>query len=257
MSVSVDIQEEYWGEVVDVNDPTKAGRLRVAVMSVFNELSTDKIPWADCKYDSQRQHDLPPLGRIVRVIFENGDLYRPLWFERRGSDTSGLSDDDYASGTVIVNKDLSQYGLDGQLLLCHTKTNGIELKLTRNDNTSTVNVRSDNSVFIQNGNTGKVIHISNDSISIGSEDTSAEPGVLGQTNTDALNQINDFIKELCDNLSKGLDQISSVAGGTPYTMSLVAPISKLKSSIELTKTSWYDKNNQFFEKTKSKIITVD
>lgn len=76
---------EYLGEVVDVADPLKEGRCRVKVFTVFDDLETVDIPWAnpqgkavffgqDGKAGSV---SIPKKGTIVKVTFNNGDIYSP------------------------------------------------------------------------------------------------------------------------------------------------------------------------------------
>lgn len=76
---------EYLGEVVDVNDPLKEGRCRVRVFTVFDDLNVEDLPWAvptgkslffgqDGKSGSV---SIPKKGTIVRVTFNNGDVYSP------------------------------------------------------------------------------------------------------------------------------------------------------------------------------------
>lgn len=76
---------EYLGEVVDVADPLKEGRCRVRVFTVFDDLEAADIPWAnpqgkavffgqDGKAGSV---SIPKKGTIVKVTFNNGDIYSP------------------------------------------------------------------------------------------------------------------------------------------------------------------------------------
>jgi hypothetical protein len=248
---------DYWGLVVDVNDPLKSGRIRVAVKSLFDLLDVEQIPWSEAKYYNPRTFDLPKLNQIVSVEFKHDDIHQPVWFERKGVNNFELSDDDYASSTVVINKNLADYELDGELIIDHTPTAGLRISLKRADSTSIINIRSDNSVFIQNGKTEHVVHLSDTSISLGSEDASAEPAVLGNKNEEALNKLNDFVSELIDKLSAGLDKLSMVASASPYTMTLATPISALKSQIIETQSNWYAANAEFFPTTKSEIVTLD
>ena len=72
-----------------------------------------------------------------------------------------------------------------------------------------------------------------------------------------LHGLNDFVSELIDKLSAGLEKISTVASSSPYTMTLAAPVSLLKAQITATQSAWYDANAEFFPTTKSEIVTLD
>lgn len=75
----------YRGEVVDVNDPKKSGRVRIRVFSIFDDVPVDSIPWAImgngvigglADYGS---FFVPDMGSHVLVVFENGDPEQPIY----------------------------------------------------------------------------------------------------------------------------------------------------------------------------------
>lgn len=76
----------YRGEVVDTNDPLRAGRVRVRVFSVFDDLSAGTIPWAimaDPFMGGQAGFGgffVPDIGSHVWVFFETGDPEQPVYF---------------------------------------------------------------------------------------------------------------------------------------------------------------------------------
>lgn len=249
---------QYWGAVISVDDETKSGRLQISVSGVFDEIAPENIPWAEPLYANVRTHDLPYVGQVVRVLFENDSIYEPRWFEPRGqANGQELSDDDYASGSILLHKDLSLYGLDGLLSIRHTNTEGLILSLTRSDTESIVNIRPDNSIALTNGRSGQVLHMSEDNISIGTETKSAEPATLGTTNEEALNKLNDFIDEFLTKLASGLANVASAASASPYTASLAPPLNIIKTQMDAVKSKWYDANSEHFVKTKSEKVTLD
>lgn len=75
------------GEVVDIEDPQKIGRVRVKVYGKFDDIPTDSIPWA---YPGNNQtggsktgggfFSVPKLGSIISVKFDNGNIYHPEYF---------------------------------------------------------------------------------------------------------------------------------------------------------------------------------
>lgn len=74
----------WLGEVVDVGDPLKRGRVRVRVFGKFDQLDIGDIPWAAPGMASTAGSSsgggflsVPKKGSLVAVTFSNGDLYYP------------------------------------------------------------------------------------------------------------------------------------------------------------------------------------
>lgn len=75
----------YRGEVVDVNDPLKAGRIKVRVFSVFDDIPVSVLPWAAYADPLMGGKDngsliVPQLNSHVYVFFEGGDHRYPVYF---------------------------------------------------------------------------------------------------------------------------------------------------------------------------------
>ena len=247
---------EYWGEVVDTTDPLKSGRVKVRVKTIFDEIDVKFIPWAVPKRVDSDTFEKPYLGEIVQIVFQNGDIMMPKWFRIRTA-SQNIDDEDYESFTVIKKKDLSKYGLDGNIDISYSKTNGLTFKLERENHTSEYTVRNDNTVFLKNGNTGKIIHLTKDGISIGSEDKSQQPAVVGDDNMKALQMLNDSIKEMSDKMQEQLEKLSIISGTSPYTKHLQTVFKTYKTTLKSTVDAFHSKNNNFFPETKSTFITLD
>lgn len=70
----------YVGIVEDNNDPKRLGRIKVRVQGVFERIPTEHIPWAHPYIDAHgKSYELPPIGKIVNVTFENGNMYSPYY----------------------------------------------------------------------------------------------------------------------------------------------------------------------------------
>lgn len=248
-------KEIYFGQVVSISDPLKTGKIRVRVIGVYDNIPEEHLPWALPEDYSDDTHSLPPIGSTVFIKFINNDIYYPVWYQIRGKEVN-LDDDDYQSGEILVQKDLSKYQDSGKLIIRYLKSSGLELVLGDNDD-STIIIRKDNTVYLQNGKTGDVIHISDKGISLGSQDESQQSGVLGENNQDSLNDLNDFINAIANTLSTGLTGISTVAASNPYTAPLAAPLNQLKAQVETIKAQYYQPNKSGFAKTLSKKITLD
>lgn len=76
----------YRGEVVDVEDPYEAGRVKIKVFSIYDDFSIDTIPWAimaDPFMGGQEGFGgffVPDMGSHVWVFFEQGDPEQPVYF---------------------------------------------------------------------------------------------------------------------------------------------------------------------------------
>ena len=249
-------KESYWGEVVASDDPKHASRVKVRVKTAYDELPLEAIPWAIPRYADGHSHDIPAIGELVAVKFLNEDIYFPTWYRIR-STTDKLSTDDYQSATVVTEKDLSLYELDGSLSIRYTKSEGLLLELVRNDNVSTIIIRNDNSIFLKNGNTDKVFHISNSSMSMGSETSSQQPCVVGNDNETALNMLNDTIKSLSEEMNTNLSLLSAAATASPYTRHLADIIRTYGTKVKALIATKHSANANFFPETKSTIATID
>lgn len=76
----------YRGEVVQVDDPKKANRIRVNVFGIYDGIPTDHLPWA-IYADSfmgggfnRGGAFVPDLGNHVWVFFEQGDPRQPVYW---------------------------------------------------------------------------------------------------------------------------------------------------------------------------------
>ena len=78
MDEDILLKKTYAGIVEDNNDPKRLGRVKVRVFEVYSEIETEDIPWASPWKDLNGENFiLPEKGKVVTVIFENGDLYKP------------------------------------------------------------------------------------------------------------------------------------------------------------------------------------
>lgn len=73
----------FIGEVVDVDDPKKLGRLKVRVPSAYGSIPVEDLPWAEPQFPYGSQNKgiffIPDVGSLVSVEFINGSKYRPVW----------------------------------------------------------------------------------------------------------------------------------------------------------------------------------
>ena len=108
---SVPTNKFYVGKVIDNNDPDKKLRVKVRVYGLMgNEIPDSDIPWAAAE-DSYMGSNIgsvviPPVGCIVRVYFENDDIYTPVYTSKVTTDN--IPEDvknDYPNNMVLFNTD--------------------------------------------------------------------------------------------------------------------------------------------------------
>lgn len=250
--------EKYFGEVVEVDSTKKSARIKVKVVTIFDEIPTEYIPYAYPKDLNSSELDLPHVGELVWVEFRNSDIMFPLWYKtRKDTNISNISDDDWVSATILKEKDLSKYGLDGLFSVRYTKTDGLILDLKRNDNTSTFVIRNDNTVLLKNGDTKHIIHLAKDNISLGSENKSEQPAVVGNDNHEALKKLNNEILDLANLMKENLDVMSKLSGSSPYTKHLQVGFRKYGEVVKQKIEQIHKINDNFFPETLSKKVTID
>lgn len=248
--------ESYYGEVVDIDDDQMASRIRVRVKTVYDEIPVEYIPWAIPRYLDGQSHDLPALGDRVQVKFLNSDKYYPMWYRVRGKSES-LSLNDYKSGSIIFEKDLSKYDLDGRIAIRWTESEGMVLQVLRDDNDSTITIRNDNTIVLTNGQTTRSIHLSNETIVLGSEDEGQQPATVGDDNVLAHQMINDMVKTLSEIMDKNLGILSKTAQANPYTAPLAPIFKSYGKEVKAQIKNIHKTNDDFFPETLSEVVTID
>lgn len=107
---------KYFGEVVDINDPLRKGRIRVRVYDIFSDNIPDSdIPWAipDYSYAGSIKGSfiVPPVGTRVRIEFDKGDIYCPVYIAK-GYYQSDLPDEistNYPNNMILYSTDQGEY----------------------------------------------------------------------------------------------------------------------------------------------------
>jgi hypothetical protein len=138
----------YIGIVEDNIDPDKLGRIKIRVLDVFDEAKIEEIPFATPWKDlGGSQISIPEKGKVVMVVFEQGDPYKPEyistehWNVNLENKLKSLSDSDYLSmkslifdhKTQIYSNDTEGLKLDHKWNNINIKSNGINLNLKDNN----------------------------------------------------------------------------------------------------------------------------
>jgi len=145
--------KKYLGVVEDNNDPERKNRCRIRVFNVFSGLETEDLPWALPRKDlSGKTSNLPQIGKVVSVEFENGDIYVPIYKysehynQNLENKLTSLSDDDYTSFNSLLFDDKTQiYANNSEGLKIDHKYNNVNIEedsinLNLKDNFGSVNI---------------------------------------------------------------------------------------------------------------------
>jgi hypothetical protein len=153
MKKKVEVGKTYIGVVEDIKDPDKMGRVKVRVLDIYEQQPLEDIPWAAPWKDlGGGQFSLPELGKVVIVVFDQGDSYKPEyiftehWNVNLENKLKTLGDEDYQSmRSVIFDHKTQIYVNDGEGLKIDHKFNNINIKdgginLNLKDNSRVLNL---------------------------------------------------------------------------------------------------------------------
>jgi uncharacterized protein involved in type VI secretion and phage assembly len=100
----------FRGEVVDVADPLQAGRVRVRIHGVYDNLTVEQIPWAlyaDPFMGGSPNAGgffIPELNSKVWCFFENADFMYPVYFAGAPSMLDGIDEAKSENSTYPNNR---------------------------------------------------------------------------------------------------------------------------------------------------------
>lgn len=154
----------FLGEVVDINDPQREGKIRIKIFGIFDDVPSENIPWAQCMLFSSAGSgtgsgtwSLPKLGSLVRVRFQNGNPYLPMWesIDRVSRELKEkLSEEsDYLNAHVLV------FDTEENLYIYRLPSEGLFFRLGSDDDSSQQIKFLDNgdlSLIINNGEEQKI-----------------------------------------------------------------------------------------------------
>ncbi len=157
----------YSGTVVDIEDPLKIGRIRVAVFGFFDGLDTELLPWAVPSTNTTSGSasgggffSVPKLDSVVDVKFDNGNIYCPQYTSQQR-----ISDElkEEVSGSYENTHSLIyDTTTDGGIKIYFTEAKGLMLDYK----STTLNIKPDNSIIIENPNGDKVELLNDGNITV-------------------------------------------------------------------------------------------
>lgn len=165
----------WLGEVVDIEDPLKIGRVRINVFGKFDEIPTTDIPWAYPAMNSTGGSDtgggffsVPKLGSIVSVRFDQGNIYHPEYYynQKISDDVKAEIEGSYPNAHVIIYDTVTE----GSLKIFFTEQKGLMLDYKETQ----INIKNDNSIDIHTASGKSKIELLDD-------------GTLNVTHADNIN----------------------------------------------------------------------
>lgn len=145
-----DLRNTSWlGEVVDIEDPQKIGRIKVKVFGKFDELENDAIPWAypgnnisAGSADGGSFFSVPKKGSIVSIKFDNGNIYYPEYFfnQHLSQDARKEIENSYTNAHIIVYDTVTE----GAFKIFFTEEKGLMIDYKK----SQINIKPDKSIDV-------------------------------------------------------------------------------------------------------------
>lgn len=125
----------FVGIVEENKDPKRKGRVKVRVQSIFKDIKLEHIPWASpFKNLDGKSFCVPAIGKVVNVIFPQGNLYEPHYIYSENYNVNlqdkleSMSDDEYANFVAILFDHRTQVYSDDMALTLDYFSNAIRIK---------------------------------------------------------------------------------------------------------------------------------
>ena len=146
-----DLDSTSWiGEVVDITDPLKIGRVKIKVFGKFDLIPTEHIPWA---YPANNMtagsatgggfFSVPKMGSLVAVRFDNGNIYHPEYtFQQKiSAEVKAEIENSYENAHIIIYDTVTE----GKLKIFFTEEKGLMIDYKEN----IINIKPDSNIHIK------------------------------------------------------------------------------------------------------------
>ena len=195
-----DLRTTQWvGIVEDTNDDIFEGRCKIRVYGKMDDrvdpedpesafkIPTVALPWArphQLMYGGSNsgsgKFEIPKLGSIVRITFDNGNFYQPVYHENiyPSDETKAEVEPSYQNSHVLIYD--TAFGLTGELetgnaeitneregehiKVFFTEEKGLMMDYTTTEGPTTVNIKPDNSIEIINANGDSIVMLNDGNI---------------------------------------------------------------------------------------------
>jgi hypothetical protein len=195
-----DLRTTQWvGIVEDTADDIFEGRCRIRVYGKMDDRvdpedpdSAYKIPTAALPWSRPHQlmyggsntgsgkFEIPKLGSIVRMTFDNGNLYQPIYHENiyPSDETKAEIEASYQNSHVLIYD--TAFGLTGgengtevtndregeHVKVFFTEEKGVMIDYTTTEGPTSINIKPDNSVEILNANGDSIVMLNDGNITM-------------------------------------------------------------------------------------------
>lgn len=218
----------YLGKVEDINDPLKIGRCKIRIGFLFGEdITTENLPWAYPAYSISfggggqcGSVSIPKIGAIVRVHFENGNIYTPIYasLQELADDVKELLQQNY-EGTHVI---LHDSDVDLQMHYTADTNGGLETTLKG----STIKIGNNTLITIATPDEQAITEYDKDSI------TNTANSEIMNTATNEIRNTSSVVWDKGEKVKLGSIPINSAVLGEPLflLLSSMASIIDLKMS---------------------------
>ncbi len=160
-----DLHDDDWiGLVTNNTDPLFSGRCQIRVFRLMDGIDAKELPWAvpiNSTFfagDGAGTLSVPKIGQIVRVQFNNGDIYAPEYSTIQNVDTELIETikEDYDGTHVIA------FDPDEELSIIYQRNLGIQIYYRE----SFIQISPDSMITIQHANQDSMIQLEGDKCNI-------------------------------------------------------------------------------------------
>jgi hypothetical protein len=160
-----DLHDNDWLGVISNNiDPTYSGRCQVRVYRLMDHLNAKDLPWAVpinstiFAGDGAGSLSVPKIGQIVRIQFNNGDIYSPEYTTIQNIDTQLIEriKEDYDGTHVML------YDPDEELTVIYQRNSGLQMFYRG----SFIQISPDSMITIEHANQESLIQLEGDKLNI-------------------------------------------------------------------------------------------
>ena len=155
---------DWIGVVTNINDPLASGRCQLRVFRLMDSIEESDLPWAIpvnstiFAGNGAGSISVPKVGQIVRVQFNNGDIYAPEYTTIQNIDTELIDEirDDYEGTHVLL------YDPDEELNIIYQRNRGFQMYYKG----SFIQISPDSMITIQHANQDSLIQMEGDVMNI-------------------------------------------------------------------------------------------
>jgi len=160
-----DMKDNDWiATITNNNDPLFSGRCQIRVFRLMDSIDSKELPWAVpinsviFAGDGAGSLSVPKIGQIVRIQFNNGDIYAPEYTTIQNIDTELIEEikEDYEGTHVIL------YDPDEGLNVIYQRNRGFEIYYRE----SFIQIAPDSMITIQHANQDSLIQLEGDKCNI-------------------------------------------------------------------------------------------